>query len=219
MRGQIDPRATAICRALDDMKADRDGEPTLGDIMRMANAMSTALSSFFALMEETVQSEFRGIGSYIQNVKSDIANLQANELQQTHLPTAGRELDAVVTATEEATNTIMGCAETIMCADASDPEAYKAVVDEEVMKIFEACSFQDITGQRITKVVETLDMIERRVSRFAARFGVEDAEGHASDEEAERERRKRDLMLDGPSVPGEGIAQDEVDSLLNAAGA
>ena len=54
-----------------------------------------------------------------------------------------------------------------MGADASDPAAYKALVDEKMMIIFEACSFQDITGQRIAKVVETLQHIEQRVARFA----------------------------------------------------
>ena len=33
-----------------------------------------------------------------------------------------------------------------MAADASDPAAYKAMVDEKMLVIFEACSFQDITG-------------------------------------------------------------------------
>ena len=49
-------------------------------------------------------------------------------------------------ATEQASNTIMECAEALMGADASDPAAYKALVDEKMMVIFEACSFQDITG-------------------------------------------------------------------------
>jgi chemotaxis protein CheZ len=176
--------------------------------------MSHTVEVFFERLEESVNAEFRSIGSYIETMKSDIANLQANDLQQRHLPTAGRELDAVVSATEEATNTIMEAAEAIMSADPADPAAYKEFVDQEVMKIFEACSFQDITGQRITKVVETLQLIDSRVSRFAKRFRVADSEGAMTEEEASREQRKRELLLDGPAAPGGGIAQDEIDRLL-----
>ena len=49
------------------------------------------------------------------------------------IPSAGQELGAIVKATEPATNTIMECAEALMAADASDPAAYKALVDEKMM--------------------------------------------------------------------------------------
>ena len=87
-------------------------------------------------------------------------------------------------ATETATNTIMECAEALMAADASDPAAYKALVDEKMMVIFEACSFQDITGQRIAKVVETLQHIEQRVARFADVMQAKDIDGFLSDARA-----------------------------------
>jgi chemotaxis protein CheZ len=111
----------------------------------------------------------------------------------------------------------MECAEAIMGADTSDSDAYMAMVNDNVMKIFEACSFQDITGQRIGKVVETLRLIDERVSRFANKMRVEDAKGHANEEEAKRAERKKNLLLDGPSAKGEGINQDDVDNLFSAA--
>ncbi len=60
----------------------------------------------------------------------------------------------------------MTCAEELMAGDPSDMEAYSGMVMDNAMKIIEACSFQDLTGQRIAKVVETLKAIENRVSRF-----------------------------------------------------
>lgn len=206
--------AERIRETVEMVEVERHGAPSLAEVVQLAEPVSASLAGFFRMLEESIQNEFRDIAMYIEAMKSDIASLQASELQSEHLPTAGRELDAVVAATEEATNAIMESAEAIMAADAADPDAYKAAVDEEVMKIFEACSFQDITGQRITKVVETLRLIEARVSRFASRLPVEDSEGPMSEEEAARAARRRELMLDGPSAPGEGIAQDEVDSLL-----
>jgi len=215
--GKETSRADEITRVMKEIGTDANGDVAINEILSLAQIMSRSMDSVYRAVENSIQREFREIGSYIENMKSDIAGLQANDLKQTHLPTAGLELDAVVEATEEATNTIMECAEAIMCADAEDHDAYKALVDEQIMKIFEACSFQDITGQRITKVVETLGMVDQRVSRFAERFKIDDAEGHFDEEEAAREARKKDLLLEGPQAKGDGINQDEVDDLFSAA--
>lgn len=208
-------RADQISRVLEEVRSGADGDISFREILSLAQVMSRSLSSVYRAIDKTVYKEFAEIASYIESMKSDIAGLQANDLKQLHLPTAGRELDAVVTSTEEATNTIMECAEAIMSADDSDHDVYKALVDEQVMRIFEACSFQDITGQRISKVVETLNMIDERVSRFAQRMRIADTEGPLTEDEAARADRKKRLMLDGPSAPGEGINQDEVDSLFS----
>jgi chemotaxis protein CheZ len=140
--------------------------------------------------------------------------LRANDLKDSRIPSAGQELDAIVKATEGATNTIMESAETLMAADASDPVAYKALVDEHMLILFEACSFQDITGQRIAKVVETLQHIEERVSRFAEVMQAKDLDGFMSDREKARKERQEKLLVNGPQMAGEAIAQNDVDSLI-----
>jgi len=60
----------------------------------------------------------------------------------------------------------MSAAEAMLASDATDLATYKAMVEQEAMKIFEACSFQDITGQRVTKVVTVLRQIEDRVGKL-----------------------------------------------------
>ena len=145
---------------------------------------------------------------------SEIGALQVNDLKNSRIPSAGEELGAIVQATENATNTIMECAEALMAADASDPAAYKALVDEKMMIIFEACSFQDITGQRIAKVVETLQHIEQRVARFADVMQAKDIEGFLSEHERARAERKEKLLLNGPQLAGEGVDQSDVDKMF-----
>jgi chemotaxis protein CheZ len=108
----------------------------------------------------------------------------------------------------------MECAETVMAADPRDPAAYKALVDARMMQIFEACSFQDITGQRIAKVVETLQQIEQRVSRFVEAMRAKDLGGTADAPQSERAERNAKFILNGPAREGEGIAQSEVDALF-----
>jgi chemotaxis protein CheZ len=101
-----------------------------------------------------------------------------------------------------------------MAADASDPAAFKALVDEKMLVIFEACSFQDITGQRIAKVVETLQHIETRVARFADVMRAKDLDGYLNDAERARAERKQKLMIHGPQLDGRGNVQNQIDELF-----
>jgi chemotaxis protein CheZ len=147
-------------------------------------------------------------------MKKEIAALQVNELKDSRIPAAGHELGAIVKQTEQATNDIMECAEELMAADASDPAAYKALVDAKMLVIFEACSFQDLTGQRIAKVVETLEHIEARVARFASAVRVDEAASLLSEREAAERTRKEQLLLHGPQSEGKGIGQRDIDQLF-----
>jgi chemotaxis protein CheZ len=88
------------------------------------------------------------------------------------------------------------------------------LVEEKMLVIFEACSFQDITGQRIAKVVATLEHIEQRVARFAAAVRATDLGGYLNEVEQARAERRQRLLLNGPARDGEGIGQTDVDRLL-----
>jgi chemotaxis protein CheZ len=189
---------------------------SLVDVLSLAEASIHSMKSFIDSLDSKIYGEFREIVKYIQNTKSEIGHLQANDLRTNHIPEAGSELSAVVSSTEEATTKIMESAEAILDADTSDAEAYQQLVNDKVMVIFEACSFQDITGQRISKVVETLEHIESRVSRFASAIGAEDTEQPSSEKEDKRKKRKKDLILNGPAMDGEGVSQDDIDAHLNS---
>jgi chemotaxis protein CheZ len=187
---------------------------TFGDIIKLAEVAAQSLKGFFEQMDHTVYRELNEIAGYILTMKQEIGALRANDLKDSRIPSAGQELDAIVKATEGATNTIMETAETLMAADASDPVAYKALVDQHMLILFEACSFQDITGQRIAKVVSTLQHIEERVSRFAEVMQAKDLDGFMSDREKAANARNEKLLLNGPQMAAEAIAQNDVDSLL-----
>lgn len=207
------PKQQELCDTLEKMR--RKDDLALVDILSLAEVSFQALKSTYETLDVLVFREFREIGDYIARSKSEIGQLQANDLHNRRIPEAGRELDAVVEATEAATTRIMECAETILATDANDLDSYTATVTENVMTIFEACSFQDITGQRIAKVVEALNHIEARVTRFANAIGAADVAGVLTEEEERREQRKKDLILHGPQHEGEGKNQDEIDALLN----
>ena len=201
-------------RLVDFLKQKRDNV-TFHDIISLAEVSAQSLQSFFQAMDAKVYGELREIAGYIETMRHEIGALQVNDLKNSRIPSAGEELDAIVQATETATNTIMECAETLMSADANDPAAYKALVDEKMMVIFEACSFQDITGQRIAKVVETLQHIEQRVSRFADVMQAKDLDGFLNEDEKARAERKEKLLIHGPPLAGDGVDQSKVDELFS----
>jgi chemotaxis protein CheZ len=196
------------------LKEKRGEQVALADVVALAELTAESLQTFFSTLDTTVYRELREIATYINDMKAEIGALQANELKESHIPAAGQELGAIVKATEEATNSIMECAETVMAADARDPAAYKALVEAQMMRVFEACSFQDITGQRIAKVVETLQHIEERVSRFADVMQAKDIQGFLTEQERERAERKEKFLLHGPQLAGGGVDQSKVDEMF-----
>jgi chemotaxis protein CheZ len=201
-------------RIADFLRTQRSEEVSLSAVVALAEITTASLQSFFETMDVAIYRELREIAEYIQAMKIEIGALGVNEIRETRIPAAGEELGAIVKATENASNTIMECAEAVMSASTDDVEAFKALVEEKMLVIFEACSFQDITGQRIAKVVATLEHIETRVARFAAAVHAKDLSGYLSEvEEARAERRQR-LLLHGPAREGEGIGQTDVDRLL-----
>jgi chemotaxis protein CheZ len=196
---------------------------TFADVLSLAEITAQSLQVFFETMDTAVYREMREIAGYIEKMRNEIGALQADDIQQSRIPAAGQELSAIVQATESATHTIMNCAEALMGADRSDPAAFANLVQEKVIVIFEACSFQDITGQRIAKVIETLQHIERRVSRFAsavsARVDMSLADqDYASEEERARAERKQRLLLHGPQSAAQAIKQSDVDALIAGSG-
>ena len=207
--------ATKVRDAIIALKGADLKDPRLGEVLNLASQMSEAMQMFFSSIDRTLFDEMRYISSYIQRTRVEISNLRPNDLSEDRIPRAGAELHAVVQHTAEATNLIMAVAEDVMAADTSDPAAYQAFVSDKMMEIFEACTFQDITGQRIQKVVDTLTHIEQRLERFASVMGVEDAEL----EETLEDKRKRENLLNGPALNGPEVAQDDIDALFGTEGA
>jgi len=189
-------------------------EPCLNDVLKLGELAAESMQAFCASLDSSLQKELRDIARYIETMKAEIGHFQANDLKESRIPAAGEELNAVVKSTEDATNTIMECAEALMAADMKDMKEYRAYVMSHVTRIFEACSFQDITGQRVAKVVETLQMIEGRVARFAEAVHAKDVSGFINEKEATRAKRKERLMLNGPQLSGRGNDQSNVDKLF-----
>ena len=158
-----------------------------------------------------IYQELSVLAKTIDAMHAEIMATQSHHVSGTHVPTATDELDAVIGATEQASATIMDSAEALQAfADGSDA-ATKAAIYNETTKIFEACSFQDITGQRITKVVKTLKEIENAVDDLLNLFEDTDT---ASKSELVDTRDEDEKMKNGPQLEGKGVSQDDIDKLF-----
>ncbi len=93
---------------------------SLTDVASVTEVLIGTMQSFFGSVDTSIYRECRALSDYISNARLEIAALQPGDLEDTHIPRAGLELDAIVQQTEEATDTIMSAAEEIMGADTSD---------------------------------------------------------------------------------------------------
>ncbi len=201
--------AAQVREALKAVKTADLKDPRLVEVLNISQQLVDAMQAFFGGIDTTIYGEFRYIASYIARTRQEISNLRPNDIKEERIPRAGLELDAIIRHTEDATHTIMSAAEAIMAANPLEP-GYADFVNDKVLDVFQACSFQDITGQRIRKVVETMQHIEERITRFVHVMGVEDA----VIEETEEDRRRKKLLLNGPQLIGEAKKQDDVDELF-----
>lgn len=182
--------------------------------LEVARVMTSSLEGTLRELDHGFADAVRDAAEDIHDLRMELASLGVDKLRSDHLPEAGHELDAVVEETEKATDRIMESAEAIMAADRSDSSAFEALVDAQMIDIFEACTFQDITGQRIAKVVETLQRLETRFDRMLSALPAAEGEEVKTADEAAIDARKQEQILNGPQRDGPQVGQDDIDALF-----
>jgi len=154
----------------------------------------------------------------ISQTRSEIAAMRSPDLEDCQFTTATEELDAIVEATEKATSDILEAAEDVqelalvLREKGSEDEACDRL-DARATDIYTACSFQDLTGQRTSKVVKTLSFLENRVLAMIDIWGLEDID---VSERILPEEQGDTHLLNGPARNGEGVDQAEVDQMISA---
>ena len=196
---------------------DQDQSYERDQVIKIINSVIKKVEHSDDDINASIYAELQGLQKIIEDAREAIGATRPDDISEKHIPTATDELDAVVESTAEATGTIMDAAEIIMEKAAEIGGENGDAITNEVMKIFEACSFQDITGQRITNVVKTLKTIEGKVgemiSIIASRIpGIGDSSDLPPEEDARNEDEK---LLNGPQMPDKAITQEDIDKLLS----
>ena len=122
---------------------------------------------------------------------SEAGNGGAGDEETVPLSRIAGELLAVTSGTEQATQTILAAAEQIDQLANNLSAALQGRIEQGpaqdirdlVLRIFEACNFQDLIGQRVNKVMTTMNFVEEHVTsvldeikNMSARPAVEGAQ-------------------------------------------
>lgn len=172
---------------------------------------------------EKLKIELDLIHDAINRTKQEIAVLHGKSFNGAEMAKVTGELGAVVGGTEEATQQILEAAEAIdqsasAMAKVTSPDQQRLLredIQERVVAIFEACNFQDLTGQRISKVMNTMKFIEHHINVMMDIWGGVDAiKAHAPAVIDDRVGDAR--LLNGPKADGEvgHASQDDIDAMF-----
>ena len=153
--GELDELVRAIVRA--ELSAGFD------ELRSFVDRRISELSAEIHATVQLVDYSETNLTAQLSRIHDQISSVVAMPVAATR--NSGLELEAVVQATENAANQIMEAAEAIgtWLQAGGDPKSLKAVT-EKVNTIFEACTFQDLTGQRIRRAIEHLQNVESMLS-------------------------------------------------------
>ncbi len=191
------------------------------DILEVVQSIMASIEGDHTSLNQRLHADIEALAEYINAAKAEITEIRADQINAVYLPEASDQLSAIVGATEQATNEIFEAVESIEeLASTMAPEQAERII-EAVTRVYEACSFQDVTGQRISKVVTALRNVESRVDTLLRAFGQEhgaaaSGTGTPAEEPTATKpgaRPDEDLMH-GPALPGEANSQEDIDALL-----
>jgi chemotaxis protein CheZ len=163
----------------------------------------------------TVERELASLREAIACNKRELAAL-IEENGDRRMTRAASELGAAVEGMETATQKILASAETIddcarTLASALTHGYHHGLaqdMQEHVVRIYEACNFQDLAGQRIGKVIATLIMVEERLVAMIAH--------HQKAATAESTHATSKGLVNGPRLDGAAghVSQHDIDLMF-----
>ena len=233
VEGDVGPMHREIMAELRAIRAQMGAVSIGGSMPPTEASVSNAVAEAHALLQtyraqieqcEKLKIELDLIHDAITRTKREIAVLHGKSFDGQEMAKVNGELGAVVGGTEHATQQILEAAEAIdqaasALAKVNSPEQQKLLseeIQERVISIFEACNFQDLTGQRITKVMTTMRFIEQHINEMMEIWGGVDAiRAHAPLIADTRDGNAK--LLNGPKLDGDvgHASQDDIDALFN----
>ena len=192
--------------------------------------------------------ELGELAMFINETKKSLKTFDAAKIAENDLPAASDQLEGIVEATEDATNQILTAAETMLddqerirkimdelkgikfSNGSKGKEKADAAIGEletlyqsnntKLMEVMSACNFQDLTGQRIQKIITLVHGVESKIMKMILTFNIKKQEktGDSDDEKVVKEKEMlakiEEMELKGPQRKGEAVSQSEVDDLL-----
>jgi chemotaxis protein CheZ len=231
--GEVGPMHREIMSELRAIRAQMGNPSKSAAAATMEASVTREVAEAHALLEtyraqieqcEKLKVELDLIHDAINRTKREIAVLHGKSFDGQEMAKVNGELGAVVGGTEQATQQILEAAESIdqaasALSKVNSPEQQKILseeIQERIISIYEACNFQDLTGQRISKVMGTMKFIENHINVMMEIWGGVDAiKAHAPPIIDTREGDAR--LLNGPKLDGDPghASQDDIDALFD----
>ena len=178
-----------------------------------------------------LRTDLQDIERAINDTRKEMASLHVGAPSTVGMDQLSGELGAVLTQTEAAANNILASAEAIdseiglmkqAIAKKKNFSDHVVTIEAEISKLYEACHFQDLTGQRVARVSDTLSFIEKQISRLTDIWGGLQAIDHLLAAEAAAKAEEEETVGDhalanGPQLVAEDIGhvnQLEIDALF-----
>ena len=208
---------------LEEIKALR------AEVAQIRSASAPVVDS--GLDEESLQDVRIEVAQMVRSIgraKAEIAAIKHPMSAEDQMEQASLQLDTIVQTTERATDDIMSASDQIeatvkkihsLTLEDADVQLHLDEVSNQLIAIIEACSFQDLTGQRITQVIKTLRFIEQRILAMIDIWGLEafqDLPVPGDDGESEEDMPpSEEDLLNGPALGGAGLSQADIDALFD----
>ena len=201
---------------LDELRKRYGDRVPLGAVGVIVTSLLQTVRGEPSLPPVRLHDELEALAHYIERAKREITAIRADDIAAKHIPLASGELDAIGAHLEEATGAILDSCEQLEAIGRGAGGEVETGITDVVTRIYEACSFQDITGQRITKLVGTLQTIEERIGQLLALVRHELGQEAQPQPAAPSSRDAHPGLLNGPQLPGAGNSQADIDALLAA---
>ena len=198
--------ARPVAAAAQDKVTCAEAPPARAERPDAAGGSVPALKRELALLHDTIARNKRELAALIGD---------GHERRMAH---AAGKLGAAVEGMEKATVKILKSTEVIddsakalAAALKTDYERGLAQdIQDHVVKIYEACNFQDLAGQRIGNVIATLNLIEDQVAAILDRYQSRPGEAPAAKPSSGHG------LLNGPRLDGASghTSQSDIDAIF-----
>lgn len=163
------------------------------------------------MTNKSAESELLELKKQIENILSQFKQIRseaAGILSSGNIPDAALQLHDVLQYTEQATSTIIEAVSGIntVVSETDLSQETKDKIGALVNSVYEACNFQDISGQRIKKVLDHIEEIESQIAALS-----EGEKGNVV-----KKKKDKDPLLNGPQLSGDAPSQADIDNLFNS---
>jgi len=209
------PQALKLLGWLTSLSASGRKTVPVAEIERIVQGALHEPDSAAVAGQSSALEQVEALARYLRDARAELAALDPNAAGN-HYQSATDELDEIVRSTEVAAGEILDAAEEVdRIAGTLDGDAGSAL-SGAATRIYEASNFQDLTGQRVTKVVRIIRHIEDQIGRIVVALGGNlpaPPDRTPVTTPSARPESEQDL-LNGPQLSNKAKTQDDVDALF-----